>query len=72
MRKDNLASKRMAEKAGGVFLRTAPSPEAEIAEKAMEIAGRVSQESYLEMKEIYETGKDGLLVYRMPNNAAEQ
>lgn len=59
-------------KAGGVFLRTTSGPEAEIAEKAMEIAERVSRKSYLEMKEIYETGKDGLLVYRMPNKAEEQ
>ena len=71
MRKENTASKRMTEKAGGVFIGTAPTPEAENAERAMEIAARVSRESYLEMKEIYENGREGLLVYRISGTAGD-
>lgn len=75
VRKENTASRRVAEKCGGVFIGTEQTPEARIMmEKIPRFSsGGNGKDGYAatdqiikHMQEIAERGKEGVLIYRLP------
>ena len=75
IRSSNAASQRVAEKCGGQFLKTEPTPEAAIMQKELEKYDHgtgcehskgLTEQDIIFMKSVIEQGKNGVRIYKLP------
>ena len=75
IRTNNIASQRVAEKCGGKFLKTEPTPEAVAMQRELERYNHraecehstvLTEQDIISMKSIVERGREGVRIYKLP------